>query len=581
MFGIRNRIKGIFRNESNRCILGSCFNSNSFTRDCYPQGLHNLLLYQNDPPQQNVIKEIPLSLSLNCVTTSPMRPQSTRLFSSVPPIHGKPDNDKKYPHDEESLKQMEMTYQELKQLSNEILHHDSLYYTTGFVPEISDDEYDALTKREAEICQLYPNLKEKLERESGLGSKATRYGGRVGTLIQGDRMSSKTTDTPPNTDDRGRKVVHLENAPMQSLDNAMNTDDVVKWLNRVKKILQSDGRESIEKSIDIIAEPKLDGLSLSLRYGLTKVSDSIQYYTLQSGATRGDGRRGEDITNAIKTITKAKNDSCNENVNSSGMIPIEFTLNNKDDSKPKLSPPETIEVRGEIILPKTTFNKLMGGLAYQKGSQKQDGDKRSGSLLPSQFSNARNAASGILLRRKSEAELTVDEVKNTNELRSSLRFYAYSIAFSAGPSQSKVNTFYSNGQELRDMLSKIGFTIPNPSVVTSIPLKSEGDIEKSDCVQLMNYHENVMTKRDNLSSQENSDALLFDFDIDGAVYKVSSIQDRITLGEFILIQSSTSYHIIFFPFLIIELDLLNFKRFFISIPSLGNRAQISSQMCCV
>ena len=67
-------------------------------------------------------------------------------------------------------------------------------------------------------------LIKRLEKESGLGTKVSRYGGRVG-LLEPDTISSMER----------RKLVHLENAPMQSLDNAMTFTSVMKWLNRVRK----------------------------------------------------------------------------------------------------------------------------------------------------------------------------------------------------------------------------------------------------------------------------------------------------------------------------------------------------------
>ncbi len=106
--------------------------------------------------------------------------------------------------------------------------------------------YDALTEREAELYIQYPHLLKRLEVESNLGSKVSRFGGRVGPIIsiEGDdghddkvedvslkEMTVKTTTTRMTE----KKLRHLENAPMQSLDNAMMAAQVVKWLNRVRK----------------------------------------------------------------------------------------------------------------------------------------------------------------------------------------------------------------------------------------------------------------------------------------------------------------------------------------------------------
>ncbi len=74
----------------------------------------------------------------------------------------------------------------------------------------------------------------------------------------------------------------------------------------------------------------------------------------------------------------------------------------------------------------------------------------------------------------------------------------------------------------------MGFTLPNPSTVTSISLQLEREVEESDCKQLIDYHETIMNNREKLLDNEISDLSLFDFDIDGAVYKVSSTEDRIS-----------------------------------------------------
>jgi hypothetical protein len=441
-------------------------------------------------------------------------------------------------------------YQELKELSSVIQNHDVLYYTSGKTPQISDDEYDALTKREAEICKLYPAMLRRLEDESGLGSKATRYGGRVGPIVQNsdDADEKKVEDTKSKSTSLRKKIVHLENAPMQSLDNAMDATEVVQWLNRVRKILfkalpeendddndNHEGEEDIkenqkkEKSITIIGEPKMDGLSLSLRYQLEKDNNGHYYYNLESGATRGDGKRGEDVTDAIMAITKNDRDNnVNENnqdhKKKSGMIPSWFMLDDKYRTERSNTYPQIVEVRGEIVLPKSTFHELVN-VADQN-------DEESPSVKKSGFSNARNAASGILLRRKSQTEKTEEEINNTKALRESLRFYSYSIGFSAEGAEEISEKHYSDGEELRDLLQGMGFSLPNPSTVTSISLQLEREVEESDCKQLIDYHETIMNNREKLLDNEISDLSLFDFDIDGAVYKVSSTEDRIELGTY-------------------------------------------------
>jgi len=473
----------------------------------------------------------------------------------------------------------ETIYKELKQLATIIQDHDYFYYTPGLTPKITDDEYDALARKEAELCTLYPKLLKRLEGESGLGSKVSRFGGRVGPIITksshddienvnviADDNDSDKVDDSLKIMNRNRKISHLQNAPMQSLDNAMNSNQVVKWINRVRKSLMqdkleddigvdmdkkdNDASEDIDKSVTIIAEPKMDGLSLSLRYRLKKNKDNC-VYVLESAATRGDGRKGENVTETILAIADIKIDEDTDE-DRKGLIPSNFIMRegNKLKSNMDVDYPELVEVRGEIVLPRSTFEAMVSIDADENsnifvdedenlsesttlGNETKTKAKKSGSsLVSNQFSNARNAASGILLRRKSESDMTQEELQNTINLRSKLRFYAYSIAFSPVQSNDISTNYYTDGQELREMLEVMGFSIPNPCMVSTIRLKEEA--EESDCKQLLDYHEMIMASHSanlTISSGEDSKSLMFDFDIDGVVYKISSIEDRIFLGS--------------------------------------------------
>ena len=406
----------------------------------------------------------------------------------------------------------EKIYQELKSLTGIIQEHDRLYYTPGLEPALTDEEYDALTAQEAELCKSYPHLLKRLEQESGLGTKVSRYGGRVGLL------------EPDTSVNERRKLVHLENAPMQSLDNAMTFTSVMKWLNRVRKGLFKDKSNSglDEISVELIAEPKMDGLSLSLRYILVDKNENL--YRLQWGATRGDGTRGEDVTDAVLAID---------------MIPREFTFiaANQDVT------PNIIEVRGEVVLPTSTFERLTkeaetvddDSIANKDIESKEESPSNSSStaLLPNQFANARNAASGILMRRKALSELTDMEIENTKTLRSMLNFYAYSVAFSSGVSDDVDNAFFENGQEMRNILQGFGFEVPNPCDIVNVLLDREEEIDESQCQALLDYHTLVMANRLKSSQQDSkvNEKYDFDFDVDGAVYKVSSVASRSILGS--------------------------------------------------
>eukprot|EP00956_Cyclotella_meneghiniana_P043096 scaffold252793_cov73-Cyclotella_meneghiniana.AAC.1 len=110
---------------------------------------------------------------------------------------------------------------------------------------VTDEEYDALARKEAELCTAYPHLLALLETESGLGSKATRYGGRVGQLYnetEGNVESKQIIKSKKKARSPTKKRIkrqHLTNAPMLSLDNAMEEGEAVAWLNRGRKLLLS------------------------------------------------------------------------------------------------------------------------------------------------------------------------------------------------------------------------------------------------------------------------------------------------------------------------------------------------------
>ena len=407
----------------------------------------------------------------------------------------------------DTLDESDKIFNELKSLTTEIQKHDKLYYTPGLSPQITDEEYDALTQREAILCKRNPELLKRLEVESGLGSIVSRYGGRVGPIIKGDSLTDLISNRVTE-----ENLLHLENAPMKSLDNAMSSTHVVEWLNRVRKLLLKsiDEEDKVNKTIQVLAEPKMDGLSLSLRYTLQ--DESGKRYELSWGATRGDGTKGENVSEAVRAID---------------MIPKTIVFSKCDSTRL----PKVIEVRGEVVLPSSKFEELTenvrndGSEPVSDDRVEEDAEEAKPEALLPKFCNARNAASGILMRRKSRAKMTEEEIVNTKILRSYLNFYAYSIAFSSDDDAIDGN-FYSDGQEMRNLLNSLGFIVPNPFSSTSIVLDGEKEVSESECKVLFDYHEAVISNRN--ISIDGSDC--YDFDVDGTVYKVSSVQDRLLLG---------------------------------------------------
>jgi DNA ligase (NAD+) len=202
---------------------------------------------------------------------------------------------------------------ELDRLAAEIAEHDRRYHAED-APTISDADYDALRNRNAAIEQRFPLL-----------VRADSPSHRVGAAV-----SAKFA-----------KVVHAK--PMLSLDNAFTDEDVQEFTLRVRRFL---GLKE-DDDLAITAEPKIDGLSASLRY-----EDGV----FVRGATRGDGTEGEDITANLKTIPD-----------------IPLRLSGK--------PPKVLEVRGEVYMTHKDFAAL-------NKRQEKDGKPL--------FVNPRNTAAGAV-----------------------------------------------------------------------------------------------------------------------------------------------------------------------------------------
>jgi len=208
------------------------------------------------------------------------------------------------------------------ELAAEIAAHDRRYYQDD-APTVSDAEYDALRRRYEEIEARFPQLR---------------------TL---DSLTQRVGAAPAA---RFAKVRHA--VPMLSLDNAFAEEDVVDFVGRIRRFLRLPEDEQVVFS----AEPKIDGLSMSLRY---------EGGELVTGATRGDGSEGEDVTANVKTLAD-----------------VPKRLKGKDV-------PAVCEVRGEVYMTKAAFLEL---------NRKQ---AEAGKAL---YVNPRNTAAGSL--RQLDAAIT-------------------------------------------------------------------------------------------------------------------------------------------------------------------------------
>src|SRR5689334_19236292 len=217
-------------------------------------------------------------------------------------------------------------------LEAELRKHDEAYYQRD-APTVSDAEYDALRRRYEAVEKRFPDLR---------------------TL---ESLSRKVGAAPA----RGfAKVRHA--LPMLSLQNAFSEEDVADFVSRIRRFLNLKEDEALV----FTAEPKIDGLSMSLRY---------ENGALVRAATRGDGEEGEDVTANIKTLKE---------------VPHQLKGKNA---------PTICEVRGEVYMTKGEFLEL---------------NKRQAAADEQVFANPRNSAAGSL--RQKDAAITASR---------SLHFFAY------------------------------------------------------------------------------------------------------------------------------------------------------------
>lgn len=296
--------------------------------------------------------------------------------------------------------------QQHAEISDRIRGFNEAYYIND-EPLVPDAEYDALFNRLIELEARYPTLKK----------------------------NSPTQEVGAAPADGFAKIKHAR--PMLSLANAFSREDIVDFLARIRRFLNLTAHSPVE----IVGEPKIDGLSLSLRY---------ENRELVSAATRGDGTEGEDVTANVAHITD---------------IPKIL---------PEDAPADVVEIRGEVYMARSAFQKL-------NETQAQTGGKT--------FANPRNAAAGSLR-----------QLDPTISAKRPLRFFAYSFG---ELSESLAQTHW-------DFISKIkgwGF-VTNPHTTL---------LHNTD--EIMAFYEELGNQRAEL-----------DYDIDGIVYKVNDFELQLRLG---------------------------------------------------
>ncbi|WP_404969451.1 NAD-dependent DNA ligase LigA [Thalassospira xiamenensis] len=292
------------------------------------------------------------------------------------------------------------------EISDRIRGFNEAYYIND-EPLVPDAEYDALFNRLIELEARYPTLKK----------------------------NSPTQEVGAAPADGFAKIKHAR--PMLSLANAFSREDIVDFLARIRRFLNLTAHSPVE----IVGEPKIDGLSLSLRY---------ENRELVSAATRGDGTEGEDVTANVAHITD---------------IPKIL---------PEDAPADVVEIRGEVYMARSAFQKL-------NETQAETGGKT--------FANPRNAAAGSLR-----------QLDPTISAKRPLRFFAYSFG---ELSESLAQTHW-------DFISKIkgwGF-VTNPHTTL---------LHNTD--EIMAFYEELGNQRAEL-----------DYDIDGIVYKVNDFELQLRLG---------------------------------------------------
>jgi DNA ligase (NAD+) len=337
---------------------------------------------------------------------------------------------------------------ELERLAAEIARHNRLYHTDD-APEITDADYDALVRENAALEAQFPHL------------------------VRADSPSAQVGAAPAG---HLSKVRHA--LPMLSLDNAFSEEEVADFIGRVRRFLSLGEDEAVALTV----EPKIDGLSCSLRY---------EQGTLVLAATRGDGTTGEDVTPNVRTIADIPNflsPSLSREGEGVGAPSGDGAREATNLPHPNPSPegeglipvPDIFEIRGEVYMSKADFAALNARLL----AEAEDPDKAR------QFANPRNAAAGSL--RQKDAAVTASRP---------LRFYAHgwgeASALPADTQLGMMKAIQSWGVPIADDIARV-----------------------ADLAALIAHYDRIGSHRADLP-----------FEIDGVVYKVDRLDWQRRLGQ--------------------------------------------------
>lgn len=300
---------------------------------------------------------------------------------------------------------------ELEYLSSQLTRHNELYYNLN-APEISDASYDKLKRRAEDILGRFGDLRSLFPQFESVGGSASNH-----------------------------FAPYAHSQPMLSLDNAFTKVEIGKFLERLSKLTRGGHDANIDVTFDdVIVEPKIDGLSLSIEY-----VDGI----LRRAGTRGDGQNGEDVTQNLDLI-----------------VDLPTRIRNIEESV------RYMEVRGEVFMSRNDFLALNDAQVLANQTS---------------FANCRNAAAGSLRRVLSSSSIS----SNTTSLRR-LNFFAYALLAKSVEENTYLPVDISQS-ELLPKLETMGFNTAQPAIHVTNKDSSEAMLESvwDSCQHLLSLRTNL------------------------------------------------------------------------------------------